>query len=114
MSNSDNQTVSDHHRIKELEAALLDCADYLKKLPVVPETLRHIRKIEKCLENEDKNSILRLNGGLHTEAGLAVVRINIVGQSATVSTDIPAKWEHRLWEVLTQGVDINLTQTKSY
>ncbi|GAB2881141.1 hypothetical protein GCM10027277_57810 [Pseudoduganella ginsengisoli] len=107
-NNSAKQVLSDQQRINELEIALQGCVDYLKRLPAVPETLLQVRKFEEVLSKDSATSIPKLSGGSYTDAGAPVVRVNIVGDKATVSTGMPANLEHSLWEILTSGVEVEL------
>jgi hypothetical protein len=96
-------------RIDSLERELGALIAYLKRLPVVPETIATIRKAEHVLADARDPELLV--GEVVTPVGFVPVRVELLGDVVTLSSRVPESTAHDLWKTLTAGVVVRLKPT---
>lgn len=93
-------------RINTLERELGTLIAYLKRLPVVPETIATIRKAENALADSRQPELLV--GEVITPVGFVPVRVELIGDTVTVSSSVPESTAGELWKTMTSGVTVRL------
>lgn len=97
---------------QELTAQLVACRDYMEKsLGHVPEVRKLLWDIDKMLASQDGPS---LTGAVYSPAGLPLLKVDIRGAEAIVSTKVlpESHLSGKLVEKLNAGVAVSLIKAR--
>lgn len=93
---------------QEITAQLVACRDYMENsLGHIPEVRKLLRDIDKTLASQDSPS---LTGAVYTPVGLLLLKVEIRGADAIVSTKVlpDSHWSAKLVDKLNAGVAVPL------
>lgn len=93
-------------RIRALEASLVDCIAYLRRMPLVPTTYDLIKEAQAVLD--DRLPARSIVGELYTPVGIMVIGVRIEGAQATVRTTAPPSEKERILNALARGITVQL------
>ena len=97
-------------RIQALEDALRQCIGYMKRMPLVPATVKQVRAAEGVLDASLPP--IRLVGETYSPAGFMVAGVTVEGDKATIRTNLPPHLAVNFVNAMADGVTVILRPLK--